>query len=187
MTNVWTNQRLSWAAGCSFRESTINSNKMFIATFPSDVWKLTARETETSPHTLTWFADEQGTDESGVHIPHCVHLGGVGVGEALGVTAGGAIFMVDVPHILVVTSWKDSVILLLLAHCGIIVPNACKENSLLRIPRHDFRSRSESKQEKKNPKTQNVATGMHLRWKPCVAQPKIQFNKRKLVCFGNFL
>lgn len=127
-----------------FRESTISSNKMFIATFPSDP----------SHRTLTWSADEQGTDESGVHIPHCVHLGGVGVGEALGVTEAGAIISGDVPHVLVVPPRKDSVILLLLARCGIIVPGACKENSLLRIPRHDFRSRSESKQEKKaeNPK-----------------------------------
>lgn len=180
MTNVWTNQRLLWAAGCSFRESTINSNKMFIATLPSDVWKLTGGETEAAPrpHTLTWFADEQGTDESGVHIPHCVHPGGVGVGEALRVTAGGAIFRVDVPHVLVVTSRKDSIILLLLAHCGIIVPGACKEDSLLRIPRRDFRSRSESKQEKKLPKTQNVATGMQLCLENVQSVKRVRVNDR---------
>lgn len=90
---------------------------------------ITKQSSSLPSHTLTWFADEQGTDESRVHISDCVHLGRVGVGEALGVAGRGAVFGADVPHVLIISPRKDGVILLLLARCGVIVPGSWKQET----------------------------------------------------------
>lgn len=83
---------------------------------------------------LTRFADEQCANESRVDILDRIHLGGVGVGEALWVTGCGAVFGADVPHVLVVSSWKDCIVLLFLSHCRVIVTSTWREKLPLRNP-----------------------------------------------------
>lgn len=85
--------------------------------FESVVWQIL----NSKSRLLTWFADEQGTNESRVDISDCVYLGGVGVSEAFWITAGGPVFRIDVPHVLVITSWRYSIIILLLTSCGVII------------------------------------------------------------------
>ena len=98
-------------------------------------------------YTLTWFADEEGTDESWVYVSDCVHLRWVGVGEALWVIDGGPVFRADVPHVLIVSSRIDGIILLLLTCSGVIIPGSWREKDTAWLLLCSLCSRDESREE----------------------------------------
>lgn len=85
---------------------------------------------------LTRPAHKQGSDQTGVGVLHTVDIGGVGVGQALGVTIRGALVLLDFPDVGVRLPWIHPVTLLLWLAGLILIPCTCSQKNSLISPKH---------------------------------------------------